>query len=137
MKKLATYFLLAVMLYCTWPNQCTKSIPQHLFGAIYLVRTYLMTDFLTPLPLYAPVHISDDPPPSPQLCTYLMKGLFLNHKTNNKIWISYLLKYKHWKKEKVFKSYTGPKILHLISARLSHISGIIIVHFKSYLSQCF
>ena len=26
-----------------------------------LVRTYLMTDFSTPLPLYAPVHILDHP----------------------------------------------------------------------------
>ena len=24
--------------------QCTKNIPQHLLGAVYLVRTYLMTD---------------------------------------------------------------------------------------------
>ena len=32
----------------------------------------------TPLPLYAPVHILDDPPPFPQLRTYLMDGLFLN-----------------------------------------------------------
>ena len=29
-----------------------KNIPQHLFGVIQLVRTYLMTNFLTPLPLY-------------------------------------------------------------------------------------
>ena len=28
--------------------QCTKNIPQHLFGAIHLVRTYLRTDFLNP-----------------------------------------------------------------------------------------
>ena len=27
-----------------------KIIPQHLFRAIHLVRTYLRTDFLTPLP---------------------------------------------------------------------------------------
>ena len=28
-----------------------KNIPQHLFGAIHLVRTYLRTDFSTPSPL--------------------------------------------------------------------------------------
>ena len=41
----------------TWPKQCTKNILQYLFGAIHLVRMYLMTKFSTPLPLYAPVHI--------------------------------------------------------------------------------
>ena len=53
----------------------------------------------TPLPLYAPVHILDEPPPFLQLRTYLMDGLFLNQKTNNNIRISYSLKYKHSKKE--------------------------------------
>ena len=77
-------------------------------------------------------------PPFPQLRTYLMDGLFLNQKTNNNIRISYSLKYKHSNKEnKFFKSYTCPKILHLISVTLSHINSIIIVHFKSYLNQCF
>ena len=33
-----------------WPEQGTKNIPQHLFGAIHLVLTYLMTNFSTPLP---------------------------------------------------------------------------------------
>ena len=33
------------------PDQYTKNIPQHLIGAIHLVRTYLKTDILTPLPL--------------------------------------------------------------------------------------
>ena len=28
-----------------------KNIPQHLFGVIHLVRTYLRTNFSTPLPL--------------------------------------------------------------------------------------
>ena len=37
----------------------------------------------------------------------------------------------------VFKSHSHPKILHLISVTLSHINGIIIVLFKSYLKQCF
>ena len=53
----------------------------------------------TPLPLYGPVHILDDPTPFLQLYTYLMDGLFLNQKTNNNIQISYSLKYKHSKKE--------------------------------------
>ena len=53
----------------------------------------------TPLPLYAPVHILDEPTPFLQLRTYLMDGLFLNQKTNNNIRISYSLKYKHSKKE--------------------------------------
>ena len=42
--------LLAVVLWCTWPNQYTKNIPQHLFGANHLVCTYLMTDFSTSSP---------------------------------------------------------------------------------------
>ena len=167
-------FLLAVMLQCTWPNQYTKNISQNLFGAIHLVRTYLMTNFSTPLPLYPPVHILDDSPPFSQLLTYLMDGLFLNQKTNNNIQISYSPKYKHLKKRiksknqqrnvsyalqrktpaqqlkyfhtilqvsicllSIFQSHTRPKILHLVSVTLSHINGIIIVHFKSYLNQCF
>ena len=76
------------------------------------------------------------PPPFLQLRTYLMDGLFLNQKTNNNIRISSSLKYKHSKK-KFYKRHTLPKIFHLISATLSHISSIIIAHFKSYLSQCF
>ena len=51
----------------------------------------------TPLPLYAPVHILDEPPPYLQLRTYFMDSLFLNQKTNN-IRLSYWLKYKHSKK---------------------------------------
>ena len=31
-------------------------------GNLFIVRTYLMTDFLTPFPLYAPVYIFDDLP---------------------------------------------------------------------------
>ena len=42
-----------------------KNIPQNLLGAVHLVRTYLMTDFSTPLPRHAPVHILDDPLHSP------------------------------------------------------------------------
>ena len=37
----------------------------------------------------------------------------------------------------VFQSHTRPKILYLISVTLCHINGIIKVHFKSYLNQCF
>ena len=42
-----------------------KNIPQHLFGAIHLVRTYLMTDFSIPLPQFAPVQILECPLHSP------------------------------------------------------------------------
>ena len=67
-----------------------------------------------------------------------MDDLFLNQKkTNNYIRISYSLKYKHLKKNKFFKSHTRPRIFRLISVTLSHINGIIIVHFKSHLSECF
>ena len=47
----------------------------------------------TPLPLYALVHILDDPPSFPKLRKYLMDGQFLNQKTNKNIRISYSLKY--------------------------------------------
>ena len=57
----------------TWANQYTKNIPQNCFGAIYLVRTYLMTDFSTPLSLYIPVHIFDVLPSIP-LVTYVFDG---------------------------------------------------------------
>ena len=100
--------------------------------------TYITYDqFFNSLPLYAPLHILDDPTPFPQFRTYLMDDLFLNEKTNNNIRISYSLKYKHFKKNKFYKSHTRPKILHLISVALSHINSIIIVLFKLYLSQCF
>ena len=49
----------------------------------------------TPLPLL------NDPSPFPQLRTYLMDGLFLNHKTNKNIRVSYSLKYRYSKKKKV------------------------------------
>ena len=35
------------------------------FGAIHLVRTYLMTNFSIPLPQYVPAHILGDPLHSP------------------------------------------------------------------------
>ena len=69
-----TFFLLAVMLQSTWPSQYTKNIPQNYFWAIHLVRTYLMTDFSVPLPLYAPVHIFDDLPFIPPV-VYVLNGL--------------------------------------------------------------
>ena len=42
-----------------------KKYSTKLFWVIHLVRTYLITDFSTPLPLYAPVHIFDDLPHLP------------------------------------------------------------------------
>ena len=39
-----------------------------------------MTNFSTPLSLYAPVNILDDPSPFPQFRTYLVDGLFLKQK---------------------------------------------------------
>ena len=63
--------------------------------------SYVSCDkFFNPLPQYAPVHNLDDPSPLPQLCTYLMDGLFLNQKANKNIQISYSLKYRH--SEKIF-----------------------------------
>ena len=56
-----------------------KNIPQHLFVAIHLVRTYLMTNFSDPFPcthLY--IFWMTSPPPFPQLHTYLTGGPFLN-----------------------------------------------------------
>ena len=128
-------FLLAVMLQCTWPKQCTKNNLQNLFGAIHLVNTFLMTDFSTPLPLYAPVHILDDSPSIPPV-VHVLNGWPISQPKNN-IQISYSLKYKHLKKNKFFKSHTRPKIFHLISVTLFHINGTFIVHFKFYLSQWF
>ena len=61
-------------------NQCTKNIPKHLLGIIHVIRTYLIINFLTPLPLCTPVHILDDPHPFLQLRTYLMDGIFLSQK---------------------------------------------------------
>ena len=68
--------------------------------------------FFNSFSLYTPVLILDDPPPPPpppqppffQLRTYLMDGLFLNQKTNKNIRISYLLKYKHSKKNSLQKN---------------------------------
>ena len=51
--------------------------------AIHLVRTYLITNFSTPLTQYAPVHILDDFTQFPQLRTYLMDGLFFTKKIND------------------------------------------------------
>ena len=109
-----------------------KFIWGHPFG------TYVSYDrfFNSPLP-YAPLHILYDSPPFPQFCSYLMGSLCLNQKRNNNIRISYSPKYKHSEKNKLFRSHTRPKILHLISVTLSHINDIIIVHFKPYSSQCF
>ena len=53
------------LVYLTEPIH--KNVPQNLFGVIYLVRTYLMTDFSSTFPLYAPVHVLDDPPSIPSI----------------------------------------------------------------------
>ena len=45
------------VLVCLAKPMHKKNTPQHLFGAIHLVRTYLRTDFSTPLPLQAYVRI--------------------------------------------------------------------------------
>ena len=95
-----------------------------MFGAIHLVHTYFMTYFSTPLSLYAPANILDDPPSIPPVAYVLNDGLFLNQKTNNNIPISSSLKYKHSKKKYFFKSPTRAKILLLISVTLSHINGM-------------
>ena len=72
-KKATTFSLLAVMLQCTWPNHCTKNIPQHLLGVIHLVYMNRMTDFSTLLPLYAPVHIWMNSPSFPPFA-YVVNG---------------------------------------------------------------
>ena len=65
----------------------------------YPFSTYLSYDRSFNLrPLYAPVHIFDDPLPFHSPVVYLIDGLFLNQKTNNNIRISYSLKYNHLKK---------------------------------------
>ena len=59
----------------------------------YPFSTYISYDrFFNLLPLFAPVHIFDYPPPCPWLHTYLMDDHILNQKTNKNIRISYLLK---------------------------------------------
>ena len=82
-----------------------------------------MTYFSTPLSLYAPANILDDPPSIPPVAYAFNGGLFLNQKTNN-IPLSSSLRYKHSKKKYFFKSHTRPKILLFISVTLSHINGM-------------
>ena len=36
------------LVYLAVLGQCTKNIPQHLFGAVHLVLTYLRTNFSSP-----------------------------------------------------------------------------------------
>ena len=55
--KTMTLSLVELMLQCTWPEQYPKNVPHYLSGAIHLVRTYLMTNFLTASPLHAYVLI--------------------------------------------------------------------------------
>ena len=99
MEETTRFSLLAVMLQRTWLNQCTKNIPQHLFGAIHLVRTYLMSDFSTPSPS---THL---PPPFLQLCSLSIDGLFLNQKNKSDIRLPYSLQYKHSEKKFFTKKY--------------------------------
>ena len=73
-------------------NQCTKNTPQHLFGVIHLIRTYLMTNFSTLLCTHQYTVWITLPPPFLQFRTYLM-----DQKTNKNIRILYSLKYKHSK----------------------------------------
>ena len=63
------------------------------------VSAYVHMRCDTPLPLYATVHILNDPPPFSKFHKYLMDDLFLNQKGNKNIRISYSLKYKHLKKK--------------------------------------
>ena len=77
----------------------------------------------TPLPLYAPIKILNDPPPFLQLRTYLKDGLFLNQKTNNNIRISYSLKYKHLKKEYIL--YEKNKNKPIVQCQLCFVRGLI------------
>ena len=89
-----------------------KSVWGHPFS------TYVSHDrFLTPLHLYASIHILDDSPPFPQSRKYVMDVLFFNQQTNNNIRISYSVKYKHSEKNKFFKSHTCPVILHYLSLK--------------------
>ena len=56
MTKTTIFSWLMVMLQCVWPSQCTKNISQHLLGAIHLVRTYLTTDFSSPLTTFTHIY---------------------------------------------------------------------------------
>ena len=66
------------------------------------VSAYVHMKRDTPIPLYEPVHILDDPLHSP-VAYVLMDGLFLVQKINKNIPISYSLKYKHSKKNSLRK----------------------------------
>ena len=88
-----------------------------MFGAIHLVRTYLKTEFSPSLPLYAPVHILDEPPLFLQLRTYLMDDLFLNQKIKNNIRISYSLKFE---KKNLQEPYPSKDIALDLSYVISH-----------------
>ena len=87
-----------------------------MFRGIHLVRAYLITDFFFLFPLYAPVHIFNDPS-IPPVRTYLMDGLFLNQNSNNTIRVSYSLKYKHSEKKWILQE---PYLSKDIALDLSH-----------------
>ena len=108
-----------------------KNIPQNLFEAIHLVRTYLFTNFLTLLSLYAQVHFLDDPLLFFHLRTYLMDRLFLKQKANRKIRLLYLLKYKHSNIINSLRAIAIQIYCNWSQSRYLTFSHIIIVHFKS------
>ena len=58
----------------------------------------------TPLPLYVPVHILNDPSPFPQVAYVLIRWPISQQKTNTNIRISYSLKYKHSKQNSLRKN---------------------------------
>ena len=57
---------------------------------------YVSYDRFSPCPTLYTIWMN--PVPFPQLCTYLIHGLFLNQKVNKNIRVSYSLKYKLSKK---------------------------------------
>ena len=112
------------------------------------VCAYVLMRHDTSLPLYAHVHIFDDPSPTPfpYLCKYLMDGLFLNQKTNKNIQISCSLKYKHSKKKSLRKNKWQCRMKYTFKGLIKNpknsvivfqINGIIKVPYQSYLNQCF
>ena len=58
-----------------------KKYSTKLFWAIHLVRTYLLTEFLTALPLHAPLHIFDDLPSIPP-AAYVLNGCPISQPKN-------------------------------------------------------
>ena len=102
MEEINNFFLAAggALVYWTEPMPAMHKRYSTTFVWANPFSTYVSYNrFFITLPLYAPVHILDDPSPFPQLRVYLMNGLFLNQITYKNIRISYSLKYKHSKKK--------------------------------------